>query len=351
MTPINSKYTFIYNEKIEALLNSILSSIVADLSDFKFANYIEFLVLGGGYGRGEGGILFDENKNPNLYNDLDFFVISNTKDTNINSKINSFFCELSKKYTKKIGIDVDFSRAFHSKYIQKKLDVLMWREMVLGANILWGDSQKFRNLFKVNESDLPEAKEVEKLLFNRLSGLFFAFQRLQLDSLNSDDFNFISRNINKSILAIADARLIASKCYPFKSVQRLAALKNLLSKDDELLIAYQKALLFKQFPNPVSDKKIAMQMWQNTANLALKNIELLSDFFKNDKKYRPIELLKNLLKNLKLRKIFKNLKKSQNIFSYPISNAMPILSEIIQNPYKISQNGAKIYKEIWEQLN
>ena len=72
---MKSKYTFAYNAQIEVLLDSFMATLSKKISESSIAKYIECVVLGGGYGRGEGGILQAENT-CKLYNDLDFFVLT-----------------------------------------------------------------------------------------------------------------------------------------------------------------------------------------------------------------------------------------------------------------------------------
>lgn len=347
---IDSKYTFVFEENIEKQLDEVLAAIAREIGEFAQAKYVEFLVLGGGYGRGEGGVLLSENSAPRLYNDLDFFVISNTKNCEINSKIDAFFAKISQKYEKILGIDVDFSKATEISYIQKRLNVLMWREMVLGANIVWGDPQKFREIFKVEQAKTPAPKEVQKLLFNRLSGLFFARQKLKNENLSEADFDFISRNINKAILALADANLVAANNYPFKSLARLEALKKILKSDDDLLSAYQKALDFKRFPKPFCDKTSAIEAWQKAANIALQTLSNLSNFL-NKNEICPKEILKSAVKTLKNRKLFADLKHRANPLKNPIQQATQILAKMLKNPDEVTEAQFKTYEELWKRLN
>ena len=52
-TPNKSKYTFDYNSHIESLLDESLNQIAHEAQQAICAKHLKYLVLGGGYGRGE----------------------------------------------------------------------------------------------------------------------------------------------------------------------------------------------------------------------------------------------------------------------------------------------------------
>jgi hypothetical protein len=66
---MKSKYTFTYNTQIEILMDSTLADIAEEARFDASFRHLKYLVLGGGYGRGEGGILTKENGEAALYND------------------------------------------------------------------------------------------------------------------------------------------------------------------------------------------------------------------------------------------------------------------------------------------
>ena len=56
-TQNRSKYTFDYDPHIESLLDESLEQIAREVQQDPCAKHLKYLVLAGGYGRGEGGIL------------------------------------------------------------------------------------------------------------------------------------------------------------------------------------------------------------------------------------------------------------------------------------------------------
>ena len=89
-----------FNERLGEVIGRFTEDTKAALGDNLFA-----LVLGGGYGRSEGGVLVvDGVEKP--YNDLDFTLVVRDKRTVPFARLD----EISEKYEHEIGIHVDFSR-------------------------------------------------------------------------------------------------------------------------------------------------------------------------------------------------------------------------------------------------
>ena len=103
---MKSKYTFIYNTEIEKTLDSALADIAEETRADTSFRHLKYLVLGGGYGRGEGGILIKENGEVALYNDLDFFVNS---DTNYNRHVAQILNALEENQ-KQFNFAIDYRR-------------------------------------------------------------------------------------------------------------------------------------------------------------------------------------------------------------------------------------------------
>lgn len=250
---MSPKYTTEYDAAIESEMDSILESIVSDIKKDRVADMLEFVALGGGYGRGEGGILKADTAS-HLYNDLDFFVIA--KDS-IGTKdliyINLFFARLSKKLSEKIGIDVDFSEAAKISYVASRMSSMAWREMALCKLPIFGDSEKFERVFITSGNvDVPPC-EFLKLAMNRAAGLLLASERMAHSKLLPDDCDFVSRNANKAVLASGDIAVAAREELPFKTADRLKKVEAHFEKSG-LARAYKLSVGYKMNPAPLKSK-------------------------------------------------------------------------------------------------
>ena len=237
------------------------------------------VVLGGGYGRGEGGVrekletkvgeMEDRFHSPTLTlsNDLDFFAITEdgAPEAETVVAIGDALRPISEKWTAKLGLDVDFTvkTPWRIRHDQERL---MIQELLRGYCDVAGKKgeELFAGMEMVDAAKLPWM-EAARLLMNRGMGLLFALSRSTRevvgDSCRKDGkselqlhSDFVSRNINKCILGAGDARLIARHAYTWRAEDRAKALGDAL---------YGAAVEWKFRPKaePVCDWEEAREVW------------------------------------------------------------------------------------------
>ena len=243
------------------------------------------VVLGGGYGRGEGGVVnceivelsnngneemgiagdngaldngyFHNSTIPQLSNDLDFFAITEdgVPEANTVASIAAVLEPVSKRWTERLGVDVDFAvkTPWRLKHDESRL---MVQELVHGYFDVAGRNgeELFAGIERREPSRFPLG-EATRLLMNRGMGLLLAKEAAgggAPASGRADDF--INRNINKCVLGAGDAKLIARGEYRWKAEDRAAALGDPL---------YAAAVEWKFRPkeNPVCDWEKAREIW------------------------------------------------------------------------------------------
>lgn len=187
------------------------------------------VVLGGGYGRGEGGVWGDGR----LSNDLDFYGVSEAGvGAAALAGIAAALGEIGARWTEKLGVDADFcvKTPWRLRHDQERL---MVQELVRGYSDVAGKpgEELFAGVARREASALPWSEAV-RLLVNRGAGLLMAQEE-------SRGRRFAVRNVNKCILGAGDARLIARGAYRWRAEERAEAL------GEE---AYSKALEWKFRP-------------------------------------------------------------------------------------------------------
>lgn len=235
------------------------------------------VVLGGGYGRGEGGLRECKTDNGNgkreepsavacrLSNDLDLFAITEEGATDADAAAVAAALEpLSRRWSEKLGIDVDFTgrTPWRLRHDQERL---MVQELLHGYVDVAGAAGEslFARIERREPSDLPWM-EAARLLMNRGMGLLLAAEKLQLvadgrhptaDGRLSNVQSFINRNINKCILGAGDARLIANRGYRWRVPERAEALRDQ---------TYRNAVAWKFRPteSAVCDWNTARDVWR-----------------------------------------------------------------------------------------
>ena len=221
------------------------------------------VVLGGGYGRGEGGAMASA-----LYNDLDFFAITEDGAPEAESvaAIGAALEPVSKRWKERLGVDVDFAvkTPWRLNHDEARL---MVQELVHGYYDVAGakGEELFAGIERREPSALPPG-EATRLLMNRGIGLLLAKCKIEsaegaLDGssaaesrMSAECRNFVNRNINKCVLGAGDAKLIANGAYRWKAEERAAALGDPL---------YSAAVEWKFRPKdePVCGWEKAREVW------------------------------------------------------------------------------------------
>ncbi|WP_309383897.1 hypothetical protein [Cerasicoccus frondis] len=214
---------------------------------------VEALILGGGYGRGEGGVDLTSVE-PGLYNDLDYFLFSPTPD---DPELLSTVREYERVESEALGIDVEVTCLAPSK-LEGAERSMMFFDLVMGHCVVVGPEDYLAAWQPMMKPELIAPIEATRLLWNRGSGLFFA--RCRLDDVAARDF--IYRQHMKLALSLGDALLcMAGQHDAFCEVrgERFAQLDSPLATD-EIRELHRTGVAFKQRPHePTADLDLAVQ--------------------------------------------------------------------------------------------
>lgn len=243
-----TRYTLIPDGKVEEILDRAIAGISEEIESLHLP-HLRAVVLGGGYGRGEGGVLHTPSGS-GLYNDLDFFVFSEGADPAASGKIDEALKEISARWEKKLGIAADFGPVKNLDSLRKVSHTLMFQELLRGWKPVWGKVDLQQWITSLEPAELPYSEAV-RLLLNRGMGLVFAGEYLKN---GRNDADFIVRNMNKAFLGGGDALLIVSGKYRWSGSERAAAFPEYLREtglDPEYASLYEKAFRWKLEPHPV----------------------------------------------------------------------------------------------------
>ncbi len=216
----------------DAAVRAALPEIVAAVRGCALPGFAG-LVLGGGYGRGEGGATAAHR----LYNDLDLFVFLDAPEAAFPSFAQRL-APVAAAFTARLGVDVDFTLRTAAR-LRRDGRRLMVQELLRGHVALDPadfDLAAWSGVRPRAAADLP-AGEAARLVMNRGMGLEFARRRLAANGGRADAF--VLRNLNKAVLGAGDARLIAEGRYAWRLDAREAALGD---------AAYARACAFKRRP-------------------------------------------------------------------------------------------------------
>ena len=179
---------------------------------------LEALWLGGGYGRGEGGVLrLPGGDRP--YNDLEFYVCLRGNSLLNRWRFDPPLRKLAEEMGRTAGLDVEF-QIISLAQLQHSKPSMFYYDLVAGHRQLSGAEGLLDRCLRQSDPRCLPLAEATRLLMNRGTGLVLARQRLSHDPLDGEDADFIGRNIAKAQLALGDAVLTVLGRYHWSCLER-----------------------------------------------------------------------------------------------------------------------------------
>lgn len=229
-----------FNARFEAALRALSDDVRAALGDRLVA-----LILGGGYGRGEGAVVH-RNGIEMPYNDLDLTLVVRRGRRRFEPKLH----EIAQRYASRLGIEIDFSRPLTLEDISAWPCCLMWQDLLARHVTLEGPPNLLSSLAPQTLTAPLPAIEGTRLLLNRGAGVVWSL-RVARDLEPPPDADFIRRNYYKCALALGDALLIAHQRFASQYLGRELRLRQLMQTRTvpDVLGLYEAALRFKFCPD------------------------------------------------------------------------------------------------------
>jgi hypothetical protein len=217
---VPARFTLDGDAALEGQLEQTCARVLSGIRGLIPAGRLEAVLLGGGYGRGEGGVLRGP-AGDRPYNDLEFYVAIRG-----NRHLNEFRFHrrlevLAEILTHLADVEVEFKITSLAELAARPVSMFSY-DLVAGHRLLWGDPELPRQAIW-NHHRHPEAipaAEATRLLMNRCSGLLFARAKLEADPLTGAEADFVRRNIAKAQLACGDAVLAAEGKYHWSCRER-----------------------------------------------------------------------------------------------------------------------------------
>ncbi len=229
-TPAGSRFTLDGSAELEAHLARSCAKIAAGIRGLIPARKLEAVLLGGGYGRGEGGVLRTP-AGDKPYNDLEFYVCLRGN-RHLNEKIHGQALHvLGEILTPQAGLEVEFKITSLREIAASPVSMFSY-DLVAGHRWLVGDESLLADCAHHRAAERIPLAEATRLLMNRASGLLFARERLLRASFTPGDADFTARNIAKAQLALGDAVLVAYGQYHRSVQERHRRLQRIAHAED-----------------------------------------------------------------------------------------------------------------------
>ena len=205
---MTQRFTIDGSAALEERLASICDGFAQGIGAIIPAGVLEGIALGGGYGRGEGGVRHDDSGAEHPYNDLEFYIFVRPPLLLRERAYRKPLHALAHEWTEKAGIEVEAKILTLDKL--RDSDVTMfYHDLIVGHRLAHGSPELFADCEHHRASHRIPLHQATRLLMNRTSGLLFATEMIQRQNPDAD---FVRRNIGKAQLALGDNGSFPSGC-------------------------------------------------------------------------------------------------------------------------------------------
>lgn len=228
--PSSSRFTLDGDPGLEAHLAGICDLVREGIQRIVPADRLEGVLLGGGYGRGEGGVLrLPGGDRP--YNDLEFYVLLRGAIVLNERRYRAALAELAHTVSGPAGIEVEF-KVISLASLRRNAITMFSYDLVCGHRRLCGPGGLLTGCAHHTRGGQIPLEEATRLLLNRGSGLLFARQQLDRLPFTGAEADFVERNLAKARLALGDAVLTAWGRYHWSCRERARRLAELHPGED-----------------------------------------------------------------------------------------------------------------------
>jgi hypothetical protein len=222
---------------------------------------LDGLVLGGGYGRGEGGVL-RSGGGEKAYNDLEFYVFVRGRTLWQAPVLHQQLRRVGEQLSPEAGVKIEF-KATRLSRLRKSAPSMFYYDLVVGHRWLIGTDELLHDCEHLQHANRIPAAEATRLLMNRCSGLLFSVTRLERAAFREADADFVGRNIAKAQLALGDVVLTVHGRYHWSCLERERRLQELVWTRDEawqraIAVHHQAGVAFKLHPVFANESRAAL---------------------------------------------------------------------------------------------
>lgn len=240
------KFTVCGTEKVELLIQDMVEEIAtAIISDLNEGDY-EALIMLGGYGRGEGGVII-ENGEEKPHNNFDFILISKNKNEAENAELKKkLMVQISEK-SQKLNIGIDIS-VISAKKLQNADCRIIWYDMRFGHKTIYGNPDFVPSLTRFSIDKIP-SWDARNLMVNRGTLMIINDLILQKDYLDYNLKKLIVKHIIKAIIGYGDTLLFFLDDYNWSYVQKQKNMRKRTDVNPKFKAIYEEAMNFRFQPD------------------------------------------------------------------------------------------------------
>jgi hypothetical protein len=310
------RFTIDGNDQLESSLLDFQEEVRREVCRIIPESEIESILLGGGDGRGDGGVLQAGNEEwP--YNDFEYYVFVHGNVPVAQKRYHNLLAAMGDRMGRRWNMHVDFKIASIPRWAGQTVSMFSY-DLLERHYCVTGKDTPFPGCDHHHRADQIPLSEATRLMFNRCTGLLYSHQKLSGKDLSEEDIDFVTRNQAKMCLALGDSLLCANGQYHWscrERNERLNALGSLSGLDDlnEIKEWHREGVAFKLHPEKriytteqlrnrqeqLSETAGRVWLWIENKRLNLSCSTLKEYASQNLNKFPEGSRLKNLLLNLR----------------------------------------------------
>lgn len=254
---MNHRFTIDGSDALESHLAATCDRVLSGVKSLVPAAKLDSVLLGGGYGRGEGGVL----KTPSgdqPYNDLEFYVFIRGNTILAEGKFRQSLHELGERLSPEAGLEVEF-KVLTLEKLRRSAPSMFYYDLVAGHRWQLGDDSLLAGCEHHRDAAKIPLNEATRLVMNRCSGLLYSAERLARKNFGDAEADFVGRNLAKAQLAFGDVMLTAHGQYHWSCRERHARLAKLSGAENlplaEFIRHHESGVEFKLHPTCSADSR------------------------------------------------------------------------------------------------
>ena len=243
VTPDASRLTAKGGPGVEAYIQTVLAEAARQLDASLDPAEIRCVVLLGGYGRGEGGVVnVDGEERP--HNNLDLLIVS--RGLRAHPTLHDRARKALDRVEARFPIDIDVGCVSETS-LRTSQCLVMWYDMRFGHKVILGDASFVRGLRRFTQ-DRIEPWDARNLMVNR--GTLLVINELILDrgDLDASLRKTIVRHMMKAIIGYGDAHLFFTGRYDWSYVEKQHRMRK-SDADPVFRKLYDEAMEFRFSPH------------------------------------------------------------------------------------------------------
>ncbi len=240
------KFTVRGSEKVEKLIRKMISEIAEICQNYLEKENYDALVLIGGYGRSEGGVVITENKEK-PHNNFDFVLLTKNLNERQNAETKKNLMKELQPVIKKIGIGIDLS-VLSAQKLKTASCRIIWYDMRFGHKTILGDPDFVPSLKKFTVERIPDW-DARNLMVNRGTLMIINDLLLQKEQLDEKFKKLIVKHIVKAIIGYGDTLLYFLHDYNWSYLEKQKRMRKNQRVEADFKKIYDEAMNFRFQPD------------------------------------------------------------------------------------------------------